>query len=272
MSLKTQAKVLRALQEQVVEPVGGAASVRGRRARAGGDQQGSADRDPRRAVPRGPLLPAQRHPDLRAAAARSRTTTSRCWPSTSWPSSRASTAAGRSSFDAGAATGLQQLPLAGQRPRAAQRDRAADDHGAGRHDHAARDLAFLDGAASRRSETLGRRPLPLHDAREQFERDYILRALAAQQGNISRTADALGVERSNLYRKMRAFGIVAGAPRKKKRSDEPRRRKSDKSRRVRLRLLERSLVSRSDLSSLELVLEDLIEPNRRAAGSTPRLT
>jgi two-component system, NtrC family, nitrogen regulation response regulator NtrX len=50
--------------------------------------------------------------------------------------------------------------------------------------------------------------LSLHDARERFERDYILRTLAAQQGNISRTADVLGVERSNLYRKMRAYGIA----------------------------------------------------------------
>jgi two-component system, NtrC family, nitrogen regulation response regulator NtrX len=49
---------------------------------------------------------------------------------------------------------------------------------------------------------------PLHEARDQFERDYILRALAAQQGNISRTADMLGIERSNLYRKMRSFGIA----------------------------------------------------------------
>jgi transcriptional regulator of acetoin/glycerol metabolism len=32
--------------------------------------------------------------------------------------------------------------------------------------------------------------------------------LAAQQGNISKTAEILGVERSNLYRKMRAYGIV----------------------------------------------------------------
>jgi two-component system nitrogen regulation response regulator NtrX len=48
---------------------------------------------------------------------------------------------------------------------------------------------------------------PLHQARDRFERDYILRALAAQHGNISRTADVLGVERSNLYRKMRGFGI-----------------------------------------------------------------
>ena len=40
-----------------------------------------------------------------------------------------------------------------------------------------------------------------------MERDYIVRALAPQ-GNISRTAEALGLERSNLYRKMKAFGIV----------------------------------------------------------------
>jgi two-component system, NtrC family, nitrogen regulation response regulator NtrX len=50
--------------------------------------------------------------------------------------------------------------------------------------------------------------MPLLEARERFERDYILRTLAAQQGNISRTAEVLGVERSNLYRKMRAFGIA----------------------------------------------------------------
>jgi len=54
--------------------------------------------------------------------------------------------------------------------------------------------------------------MPLHDARDDFERQYILRALAAQQGNISRTAEALGVERSNLYRKMRAFGIAPRRP------------------------------------------------------------
>ena len=66
-----------------------------------------------------------------------------------------------------------------------------------------------------------RRPLPLHDARERFERDYILRALAAQQGNISRTADALGVERSNLYRKMRgARHRPDAAPRKRTRRVE----------------------------------------------------
>jgi two-component system, NtrC family, nitrogen regulation response regulator NtrX len=69
------------------------------------------------------------------------------------------------------------------------------------------DLSFLDGSAHVEDAEPGP-SVPLHEAREAFERDYILRALAGQQGNISRTADVLGVERSNLYRKMKAFGIA----------------------------------------------------------------
>ncbi|HWP99420.1 MAG TPA: sigma-54 dependent transcriptional regulator [Vicinamibacterales bacterium] len=69
------------------------------------------------------------------------------------------------------------------------------------------DLAFLGAPGNGAGEPAA--PLePLHEARDRFEREYILRALAAQHGNISRTAELLGVERSNLYRKMRAFGIV----------------------------------------------------------------
>jgi two-component system nitrogen regulation response regulator NtrX len=76
-----------------------------------------------------------------------------------------------------------------------------------------RDLAFLEQGVGGSVEAATPMPsgsamAPLHDARDRFERDYILRALAAQQGNISRTAEALGIERSNLYRKMRAFGIM----------------------------------------------------------------
>ena len=71
------------------------------------------------------------------------------------------------------------------------------------------DLGFLSGGGpvDQESTTVGQ-GLPLQAAREGFERDYIVRALAAQQGNITRTAEALGVERSNLYRKMRGFGII----------------------------------------------------------------
>jgi len=49
---------------------------------------------------------------------------------------------------------------------------------------------------------------PLSEARDRFEKDYILQTLAANQGNMSRTAEVLGVERSNLYKKLRAFGIT----------------------------------------------------------------
>jgi two-component system nitrogen regulation response regulator NtrX len=72
------------------------------------------------------------------------------------------------------------------------------------------DLGFLDPNALKRpeaSESLVDR-LTLHEARDRFERDLILRTLAQQQGNMSRTAEVLGVERSNLYRKMKAFGIT----------------------------------------------------------------
>ena len=74
----------------------------------------------------------------------------------------------------------------------------------------AADLGFLDPHALKRPEAAaapaGR--LTLHEARERFERDLILRTLAQQQGNMSRTAEVLGVERSNLYRKMKTFGIA----------------------------------------------------------------
>ncbi len=49
--------------------------------------------------------------------------------------------------------------------------------------------------------------LPLKEARDEFEKQYILSRLRALGGNVSRTAEALGVERSNLYRKLHAYGI-----------------------------------------------------------------
>jgi two-component system nitrogen regulation response regulator NtrX len=45
-------------------------------------------------------------------------------------------------------------------------------------------------------------------AREEFERQFILRRYRECEGNMSRTAEALGVERSNLYRKMKAYGLL----------------------------------------------------------------
>jgi two-component system nitrogen regulation response regulator NtrX len=51
----------------------------------------------------------------------------------------------------------------------------------------------------------------LQEARTAYERDYILRTLEEYQGNVSRTAEVLGLERSHLYRKMRSLGIPVGS-------------------------------------------------------------
>jgi two-component system nitrogen regulation response regulator NtrX len=51
----------------------------------------------------------------------------------------------------------------------------------------------------------------LQEARAAYERDYILRKLEENQGNVSRTAEVLGLERSHLYRKMKSLGITAGS-------------------------------------------------------------
>jgi len=54
--------------------------------------------------------------------------------------------------------------------------------------------------------------LSLKEARDAFEKQYILGRLREFAGNVSRTADALGVERSNLYRKLHAYGIRVERP------------------------------------------------------------
>jgi two-component system nitrogen regulation response regulator NtrX len=61
-----------------------------------------------------------------------------------------------------------------------------------------------DGAkAERRGEEFA----TLLEAREAYERDYILKKIDECHGNVSRAAEALGLERSHLYRKMKALGI-----------------------------------------------------------------
>ncbi len=55
--------------------------------------------------------------------------------------------------------------------------------------------------------------LPLREAREVFEREYLCRQLELCKGNVSRLAERVGMERTHLYRKMRALGI---SPRKDK--------------------------------------------------------
>jgi two-component system nitrogen regulation response regulator NtrX len=206
MTLKTQAKVLRALQEQVVEPVGGATSVHvDVRVLAATNKDLPAEIRAGRfredlyfrlnVIPvyvpslrdRGgdiPLLADHFMADLAREYGRR-----------------------PKAFDAGAAARLRSYPWPGnvrELRNVIERliimvsgDTITVD-----------DLAFLDGVAVSDAGATVADATPLHVARDRFERDYILKALAAQQGNISRTADVLGVERSNLYRKMKGFGII----------------------------------------------------------------
>ncbi len=107
------------------------------------------------------------------------------------------------------------VPLAGQRARAAQSGGARADPESQVAAH--RTQAPADAGLSRwrrampSREDEGRRAgeefSTLLEAREAYERDYILKKLDECHGNVSRAAEALGLERSHLYRKMKALGV-----------------------------------------------------------------
>jgi two-component system nitrogen regulation response regulator NtrX len=59
-------------------------------------------------------------------------------------------------------------------------------------------------AAVDKSELMG---LPLREAREIFEREYLVAQVARFGGNISRTAEFVGMERSALHRKLKSLGV-----------------------------------------------------------------
>ena len=49
--------------------------------------------------------------------------------------------------------------------------------------------------------------LPLREAREQFERDYLVYQLTKAGGSVGKLSEAVGMERTHLYRKLRSLGI-----------------------------------------------------------------
>ena len=197
----SQAKLLRVLQEGEFHRVGGEQIIRVSvrvisatnrdLARAGGAGE----------VPRGPVLPAQRGAHPRAGAARA---------AARYP------AAGR--IFPGGFLRAQQLPpkklddtvfprarnlrLAGQRARAAQRRRAHGHPDAGR----AADRATPSRSRSACSARAGAKST-IQEARESAEREHILRALEESNWNVSGAARALGMERTNLHKRIRALGL-----------------------------------------------------------------
>jgi two-component system nitrogen regulation response regulator NtrX len=205
MSLKTQAKVLRVLQEQVVEPVGGATSVRvDVRVLAATNKELTGEIRAGRfredlyfrlnVIPISVPPLRDRPDDIPLLAEHFMTELAREY--------------GRrpKKLDSGASTGLRSYRWPGNVRELRNVIERLMIMVPG-DTITLSDLGILDSGLPGEAVD-GATSLPLHEARERFEREYILRALAAQQGNISRTAEALGVERSNLYRKMRAFGIA----------------------------------------------------------------
>jgi two-component system nitrogen regulation response regulator NtrX len=69
--------------------------------------------------------------------------------------------------------------------------------------HIPLNLAPKPAVADRGFERFG----SLQEVRESVEREYILKKLEETNGNVTRTAELLGLERSNLYRKMKTLGI-----------------------------------------------------------------
>jgi len=66
--------------------------------------------------------------------------------------------------------------------------------------------AGTSSVAADSSELMG---LPLREAREIFEREYLVAQVARFGGNISRTAEFVGMERSALHRKLKSLGLQA---------------------------------------------------------------
>ncbi|MBC6438733.1 MAG: sigma-54-dependent Fis family transcriptional regulator [Rhodobacteraceae bacterium] len=71
----------------------------------------------------------------------------------------------------------------------------------------------LPGQSRRQEEdnialSTGLTTLPLREARELFERHYLMAQINRFSGNISRTAGFVGIERSTLHRKLRSLGVV----------------------------------------------------------------
>ncbi len=213
MPRETQNKILRVLVDQQF-PAGrrhasGSTSTCASSPRP--PRSGSGDRGG--ALPRGPVPPPERGADPRAAALPSGARTSPSWSSISSSRSRVTTGLPPRQIGDDAMAVLQAhdwpgnvrqlrnnverlMILAGGDPAATiTADMLPPEVGA-------LVPAMPNGHGGEHLMTL-----PLRDAREMFEREYLVAQINRFGGNISRTAEFVGMERSALHRKLKALGV-----------------------------------------------------------------
>ena len=194
-----QAKLLRAIQEGEIERVGGRKPIKTNFRLVVATNVDLREGGQGRAVPRGPVLPDQRHPDPHAAAPRSHRGSAGARAPVSRSLQDEVPEAGARHLRFGAEDPRLVL-VAGQHPRAREPDRAAGrgqrqgvDHGRG---SAAR--VSLRQARLRADHRRG----AFQEACDTFERNFILRALEKSDWNVTATARYLGIPLSTLKHKM----------------------------------------------------------------------
>ncbi len=197
LSLEVQAKLLRVLETGEFERLGSPRTIKVNVRLIAATNRDLAEEIKQGTLPGGPLLPPQRLPDPRAAAARA----GGGHPAAGLGLPRGVLLPHGQEDHPGAAQddgGAPAPSLAGQRPRAAERDRARRHHHHGRH---------AEDADARRGRAAAAAPRQtLADA----EREHILRALERTRWHIKGpkgAAAALGLNPSTLYSRMKKLGI-----------------------------------------------------------------
>ena len=213
MPLETQGKIVRALQDQTFERLGGSTRVKVDIRVLSLHEQGFAGRDRGRAVPRGPVLPARCRAAESARAQGPARTTCRCWRAISSRVRPSLSGIPNRELSTDALTALQSYDWPGNvrqlrnlmdwllimAPGGASDPIRAEmlppEIGSG-----APALFNADPSADIMA-------LPLREARDVFETQYLQAQLVRFGGNISRTAGFVGMERSALHRKLKQLGI-----------------------------------------------------------------